>query len=312
MLNVLSADQILTLVFVVSSVLFLLIDLGVFSKNKAHITTKRAVAWTFVWIALAMAFNLLIYYFKGKEVAMEFLAGYVLEKSLSVDNLFVFIMIFSHFNISLNNQQRILKLGIIGAFFMRLFFIFLGVALMEQFHFMIYVFGAFLVFTGIKMLIGSDQKFDPEKSYIFGLLVKWIPFKNINPTNKFVVRIDKKLYATPLLFCLIFIELSDLVFAVDSIPAILSVTQDRFIVLSSNIFAILGLRSLYFALASVVEKFWLLGHSIAVVLVFVGVKLGISGFYKIDIGVSLIVILVALAAGVIASIVFPKKEEVVE
>lgn len=303
-----TTDNILLLVFLVTSVLFLLIDLGVFSKNKNVITTRRALAWTAVWIILALGFNYLVYLLKGKQLALEFLSGYILEKSLSVDNLFVFIIIFSHFKISLDNQQKILKLGIIGAFVMRLIFIFLGVSLIEQFHYTIYIFGGFLVFTGIKMLIGSESKFEPENSFIFRTITKIIPFKNAQNTNKFTIRENGKLYATPLLFCLIFIEISDLVFAVDSIPAILSVTQDRFIVLSSNIFAILGLRSLYFALASVVEKFWMLGYSIATILIFVGVKLGISDFYKMDLRFSLLFIVIALIIGVVASLVFPQKE----
>ena len=186
------SDNILLIVFLLVATTFLLIDLGIFSKNKQHMTVKRAMIWSLVWISLALLFNVLIYYMKGKEAALEFLAGYIIEKTLSVDNLFVFIMIFKYFNVQIDQQQKILKLGIIGAFLMRLIFIFAGVALIQQFHFMIYIFGGFLILTGIKMFVGKDESFDPEKSRVFNYLLKAIPYKHLPSTNSFFARVDKK------------------------------------------------------------------------------------------------------------------------
>ena len=302
MFTTMISENVLMLIFLLVSTFFLLVDLGVFSKNKQHMTVKRAVIWSLIWIGLAMLFNILVYFSKGEQAAMEFLAGYVIEKSLSVDNLFVFIMIFKYFDIQIDQQQKILKLGIIGAFVMRIIFIFAGVALIQQFHFMIYIFGGFLVLTGLKMLVGKEETFDPENNRLFKYVLKTIPYKHLPSTQHFFARVDKKLFATQLFICLLFIEISDLIFAVDSIPAILAVTQDRFIVLTSNLFAILGLRSLYFALSAMLDKFWLLGKSVAVILIFVGVKLAVSHFYKMDISHSLIVIGGILVAGIVSSL----------
>ena len=283
-------------------VLMLALDLGVFHRKTHEVSLKEALTWTFVWIFLALIFNVIIYYWRGQQQAFEFFTGYLVEKALSVDNIFVFIMIFTYFQIPSKYQHKVLFWGILGALLMRVIFIFAGVALIEKFHFTIYFFGALLIYTGYKMFNHNDVKIEPDKNLLIRFFKKFMPVTSYLQEDKFFTRLDGKRYATPLFLVLILIETSDLIFAVDSIPAILAITQDQFIVYTSNVFAILGLRSLYFALAGVVHRFWLLSYGLAVVLVFVGIKMLLIDLYKIPIEWSLIFIATIISGSIFLSL----------
>ena len=284
--------------------IMLVLDLGVFHRKSHEVSVKEALTWTFVWIFLALVFNVIIYFWRGQQQALEYFTGYLVEKALSVDNIFVFIMIFSYFQIPTKYQHKVLFWGIIGALIMRVIFIFAGVALLERFHFTIYIFGALLVFTGIKMFNHSNSKIDPDKNPVVKFFKRFMPVTQTLHEGKFFTRIDGRRFATPLFLVLIIIETTDLIFAVDSIPAILAITQDQFIVYTSNVFAILGLRSLYFALAGIIHRFWLLSYGLAVVLVFVGVKMILIDFYKIPIEWSLLFIATIITASIFLSLKF--------
>lgn len=281
--------------------LMLALDLGVFHRKSHVVTLKEALSWTAVWILLALIFNGIIYYWKGQQQALEFFTGYLVEKALSVDNIFVFIMIFSYFHVPAQYQHKVLFWGIIGALIMRVIFIFAGVALIEKFHFTIYVFGAILIYTGFKMFNHNKVKIDPDKNPVIRFFRRFMPVTDTLHQDKFFVKIEGRNFATPLFLVLILIETTDLIFAVDSIPAILAITQDQFIVFTSNVFAILGLRSLYFALAGIVHRFWLLSYGLAIVLVFVGIKMMLIDFYKIPIQWSLIFIATVITMSVLLS-----------
>jgi tellurite resistance protein TerC len=280
----------------------LALDLGVFHRKSHDVSVKEALTWTFVWIFLALVFNGIIYFWRGQQQALEFFTGYLVEKALSVDNIFVFIVIFTYFQVPSRYQHKVLFWGIIGALIMRVIFIFAGVAMIEKFHFTIYFFGALLIFTGIKLFTNSHSKMDPEKNPVLKFFKKLMPVTNELKGDRFFVRIDGKKYATPLFLVLIIIETTDLIFAVDSIPAILAITQDQFIVYTSNVFAILGLRSLYFALAGVVHRFWLLSYGLAIVLIFVGIKMLLVDVYKIPVEWSLIFIATVITASIVLSL----------
>lgn len=294
-------------------VLFLLaLDLGVFHK-KAHVVSSReAAVWTVVWITLALCFNAFIWYEFGTEKALEFLTGYVIEKSLSVDNLFVMVLVFTSFGVPKIYQHRVLFWGILGALVMRGTLILVGVQLIERFHFIIYVFGAFLVYTGGKMLFAGEEDPDPQQNKALRLFRRLVPATSEFHGQKFFVREGGRLLATPLVATLVVIEAMDLVFAVDSIPAIFAVTLDPYIVFTSNIFAILGLRALYFLLANVVEKFVHLKIGLAIILAYVGVKMLISGWYKIPVLISLAVILGVLATSICTSLIASRRARVIE
>lgn len=294
--------------FIAFIFLLLGLDLGVFHRNSHEVKIKEALTWSLVWISLALVFNYGVYHFMGKEKALEFLTGYLIEKSLSIDNLFVFIMLFTFFNIKPQYQHKILFWGIIGALILRAIFIFAGVALISKFHWIIYIFGAFLVFTGIKMLFNDDKPIEPDKNPLVRLFKKFFPVTDQMYGGKFFVKINTKTFATPLFIVLLIIEFTDLIFAVDSIPAILAVSHDTFIIFTSNVFAILGLRALYFALAGITKYFHYLKYGLSAILVFVGVKMVIAGFYKIPIVYSLFTILGILIVSVLLSFIFPKKE----
>jgi len=287
--------------------IMLALDLGVFHRKSHEVSVKEALTWTFVWIFLALVFNLIIYFWRGQQQALEFFTGYLVEKALSVDNIFVFIMIFTYFQVPTKYQHKILFWGIIGALIMRVIFIFAGVALLEKFHFTIYIFGALLVFTGIKMFNHSNSKIEPDKNPVIKFFKKFIPVTQTLHEDKFFIRIDGKRFATPLFLVLILIETTDLIFAVDSIPAILAITQDQFIVYTSNVFAILGLRSLYFALSGIIHRFWLLSYGLAIVLVFVGIKMILIDFYKIPIEWSLLFIATTIASSIFLSLRIKQK-----
>jgi len=279
----------------------LAVDLGVFHRKAHSVSIKEATAWSIVWVSLAMIFNLGIYFTWGEQKALEFFTGYVIEKSLSVDNLFVFVMIFQYFSTPTEYQHRVLFWGILGALILRAIFIAAGSALLNQFHWMIYVFGAFLVFTGIKMLLQGDEKLKPERNPVVRLFERWVPMAREYHGQSFMIRTNGKTRATLLLLVLIVIETTDVIFAVDSIPAIFAVTQDSFIVYTSNVFAILGLRALYFMLAGVMQMFVYLKFGLSLVLCFVGAKMLLADIYKIPIGASLAVIGTVLLLSIIAS-----------
>lgn len=282
----------------------LALDLGVFHKHVHKVPVKEAVIWTFVWISLAIAFNVFVFFEFGKIKALEFLTGYVIEYSLSVDNIFVFILIFSYFAVKPQYQHKILFWGIIGALLMRGIFIFTGVALINRFHWIVIIFGGFLVFTGIKMLFTKETEVDPEKNAIVKFFKRFLPVSHELNGDKFFVKQNNRLHATPLFLVLLIIETSDLIFAVDSIPAILAISQDRFIVYTSNIFAIMGLRSLYFALAGIMGLFRFLKIGLAFVLTFVGLKMLLAFFnLEIPIVLSLLIIISILVISILASLI---------
>jgi tellurite resistance protein TerC len=289
--------------FVGLVVMMLALDLGVFHRKDRAISTREALAWTGVWIGLALLFNLFIWVRFGGEKALEFLTGYVIEKSLSVDNLFVFVVIFGTFAIPAAYQHRVLFWGILTALVLRAVMILGGVALIERFHWLVYVFGAFLVVTGIRLFAERGEHPHPERSRVFRLFRRMVPSTSRMEGHSFFVREAGKLVATPLFMALVLIELSDVVFAVDSIPAIFAVTLDPFIVFTSNIFAILGLRSLYFAMASLLDRFTYLKTGLSAVLVFVGAKMLAAPWVKVHPAVSLAVVLVILGGAVALSLV---------
>jgi len=297
--------------FLVFVFLLLALDLGVFHQKSHEVKIKEALIWSAVWIGLALVFNYFVYLYLGKVKALEFLAGYLIEKSLSVDNLFVFLLLFGYFNVEPKYQHKVLFWGILGALIMRAIFIFAGVALLNSFHWLIYVFGAFLVFTGIKMLSPGEAKVEPEKNIVVILFKKIFPVTREMRGGKFFIRENSKLLATPLFVVLIVVEFTDLIFAVDSIPAILAISKDTFIIFTSNVFAILGLRALYFALAGITRYFYYLKYGLAIILAFVGLKMLVSGFYKFPVTCSLAVIFGILMLTIIASVIFPKKEKIV-
>jgi len=282
--------------------LMLALDLGVFHRKAHDVSVKEAMTWTFIWVFLALVFNTIIYYWRGQQQALEFFTGYLVEKALSIDNIFVFIMIFGYFRIPSKYQHKVLFWGILGALIMRVIFIFAGVALIEKFHFTIYLFGALLIYTGYKMFYHNNATIEPDKNPVIKVFKKFMPVTPQLQEDNFFVKLDGKRFATPLFLVLILIETTDLIFAVDSIPAILAITQDQFIVYSSNVFAILGLRSLYFALAGVVHRFWLLSYGLAVVLVFVGLKMLLIDVYKIPIEWSLVFIATIITGSIILSL----------
>lgn len=294
--------------FLVFVMLMLILDLGVFHRNSHEVKVKEALIWSGVWISLALLFNYGLYLYMGKEKALEFLAGYLIEKSLSVDNLFVFIMLFSYFNVSPKYQHKVLFWGIIGALVLRAIFIFAGVALISKFHWIIYLFGVFLLFTGAKMLFHDDKEVEPDKNPLVRLFKRFFPVTDSMSGGRFFVKINAKRFATPLFIVLLIVEFTDLIFAVDSIPAILAVSNDTFIIFTSNVFAILGLRSLYFALAGITKYFHYLKYGLSVILIFIGVKMLIVDLYKIPIVYSLLTIVGILAVSVLLSVVFPQKE----
>lgn len=294
--------------FNVFVLLMLALDLGVFNRKAHVVSVKEALTWSAVWISLALVFNALVYYWFGEAKAVEFLTGYLIEKSLSIDNIFVFVLVFGYFQVPAIYQHKILFWGILGALVMRIIFIFAGVALIEKFHWTIYIFGAFLIYTGYKMFTEKGTTIDPENNPVMKFARRIMPVTNQLHGDKFFVKVDGKKYATPLFLVLILIETTDLIFAVDSIPAILAITQDQFIVYTSNVFAILGLRSLYFALAHVVDRFVYLSYGLAIILVFVGSKMLLVDIFKIPTFISLMVIAVILIFSIVLSFVKTRRD----
>jgi tellurite resistance protein TerC len=285
----------------------LALDLGVFHRKAHEVKFSEAITWSAIWIMLALIFNAGIWYYFGEVKAIEFLTGYIVEKSLSVDNIFVFVLIFSSFQVPAIYQHRVLFWGVIGALIMRIIFILAGITLITKFHWIIYVFGIFLILTGIKIARDKGTKVNIANSPFLKLMRKFIPVTPDYFKSKFIIKLDNKWHATPLLLVLVLVETTDLIFAVDSIPAILAITSDPFIVYTSNVFAILGLRSLYFALAGSLKYFTYLHYGLALILVFVGIKMLISDFYKLNPFVSLGIIGLILAGSIAASFIWPVK-----
>ena len=294
----------------------LALDLGVFHRKAHVVKVREALTWTAIWVALALLISLGIAmgyvgaYPEGlqQQASLEFLSGYVLEKSLSVDNVFVFALLFAYFKVPQLYQHRVLFWGILGALVMRAVFIFAGVALIERFHWILYIFGVILIVSGVKMWMSKDVEIDPATNPVLRLTRRLLPVSETMHGQDFFVRQGGKLMVTPLFVVLIFVEWSDLVFAVDSIPAVLAVSRDPFIVFTSNVFAILGLRSLYFALSGVMDRFHMLHYGLSAILAFVGVKMLIVDFYKVPIGISLAIITAILAVSGVTSFYIPAKK----
>lgn len=309
-----SSNLLLWIIFGVTIATFLALDLAVFNRRKSGYTMKEAVVWSVFWISLALIFNVAVYYWRGSDTALEFLTGYLIEESLSVDNLFVFLMLFSYFRVAKNYQHKVLFWGILGVLVMRAIFIFVGIALIQRLHWLIYVFGAFLIFTAIKMALQKDKEILPEKNPVLKIFRKLMPVTEGYEGDKFFVkraclsgRQAGKLFATPLFVVLLVVETTDVVFAVDSIPAILAITTDPFVVYTSNIFAVLGLRALFFVLSGFMQLFHHLSYGLSIILAFVGVKMIVADFYKIPVGVALAVVAGVLCISVITSMIWPSR-----
>ena len=290
--------------------IMLALDLGVFHRKSHVIKVREALIWSGVWIGISLAFNLWLYFDLGAEPALMFLTGYLIEKSLSVDNIFVFIMIFSYFSVHPKYQHKILFWGILGALFMRGFMIAMGVTLINRFHWIIYIFGAFLIYTGIRMMFHDQEDVHPDKNVVLRLLQKqrFFPVISTFRGDKFIIRRQGSWLITPLLVVLLIVETTDILFALDSIPAILSITTDPFIVFSSNIFAILGLRALYFALAGIMQIFHYLHYGVSLILAFVGLKMLLSDVWDMPVSIALGVIALVLLGSILLSIFHPKKK----
>ena len=291
----------------------LALDLGLFHRKEHAVSPKEATLWTLVWVSISLAFCAGIWHQGGRGPALEWLTAYVVEYALSVDNLFVFLMVFGYFRVPPQHQHRVLFWGILGAFVMRAVLIIAGTALVAKFHWLIYIFGAFLVYTALKMLkSGDDEDVDPEAGFIVKMSRRLLPVARQGEGSRFFITEDGRRKVTPLFIVLMVVEATDLLFAMDSIPAVLGISKDAFIIYTSNVCAILGLRSLFFVVSSLMEKFHLLKVALGVILGFVGVKMLIEGYYKIPIGVSLAVIAGCLVVAILASLAFPKPPEVAE
>ena len=291
-------------------VTMLSLDLGLFNRNAHTIKYREAWIWSGVWVTLALIFAGLVFHYQGSDRGLEFLTGYIIELSLSVDNLFVFLLIFSYFKVPARFQHRVLFWGVMGALFMRLTMIFVGAALINRFHWIIYIFGAFLVYTGIKMFRHEDTDMQPDQTFIVRAVTRFLPISRHYDEQKFFTTVNGKRTGTLLLLVLVVVEFTDLVFAVDSIPAIFAITTDTFIVYTSNVFAILGLRSMYFLLAGVIDKFRYLRTGLAIVLTFIGGKMLLGAVHvKIETKFSLIFVGLVLLGSVVISLLVPAKPE---
>jgi len=284
----------------------LALDLGVFNRRAHTVRFREALVWSGMWVALAAAFGVIVFFWHGRAASLEFATGYLIELSLSIDNLFVFLVIFRYFRVPAALQHRVLFWGILGALITRGIFILAGVSLIQRFHWLIYVFGALLVYSGIKLLQESDKEVNPEKNPVLRLFRKWMPVTDDYVAEKFWVR-QPGLYATPLVIVLLVVETTDIVFAVDSIPAVLAITLNAFIVYTSNVFAILGLRSMYFAVSGMMEWFEYLHYGLSVVLILIGAKMLVSHYVQVPTAVALGTVAGVIAVSVVASLVWPRK-----
>jgi tellurite resistance protein TerC len=312
-------SPILWIIFIVFVMVMLALDLGIFHRGGGATTFKQALWGCAFWITLAIAFGILVYFWQGPQKALEFATGYVIEESLSVDNLFVFLVLFKYFKVPSENQYGVLFWGIIGALVMRFVFIVVGVGAIQRFHWIIYIFGAILIWSGIKLAFGNEVEVEPEKNFVLKLFRKFMPITDEYSGKKFFVKHARRRMATPLLAVLIVVETTDLLFAVDSIPAVLAITRDPFIVFTSNVFAILGLRALYFALSGMFGIFHYLHYGLSAILVFVGTKMLLSGEHTSAFGIplhveiptpiALTIVGSILALSIIASLAFPDKKK---
>jgi len=285
----------------------LALDLGVFHRKAHTVTIKEATIWSIVWIVLALVFNIGVFMVAGKRTGLEFLTGYLIERALSIDNIFVFVIIFSYFGVPSHLQHKALFWGVLGALITRSIFIAAGTALIAQFEWVLYIFGGILVISGWKMMVEKGTEVHPERNVFVRLAQKFLPVHTGYESSKFIISKDGKLHITSMLLVLITVETTDVVFAVDSIPAVFGVTRDPFIVYSSNVFAILGLRATYFLLAGIMDTFYYLSHGLSLVLIFIGVKMLAADFIHVDIIVSLTIVAAILTAAVVASLVRNKR-----
>jgi tellurite resistance protein TerC len=293
--------------FVAVVLVLLSLDLGIFHRKAHAVTIREALFWSLTWIILSLSFGIWVFHTFGRQNGLEFFTGYLIEYALSIDNVFVFILIFSYFKVPVTLHHRVLFWGILGALLMRASFICAGAIVISTFHWVLYLFGAFLLFTGIKILRQGDTEVEPERNPVVRLFQRFVPMASGYESQRFFLRKAGKLTATPLALVLVTVEATDLVFATDSIPAIFGVTQDPFIVYTSNVCAILGLRSMYFLLAAVIPRFVYLGPGLGLVLGFIGIKMLVSGVYVIPTGLSLGVVAAILAGAVVLSLLFPSK-----
>jgi tellurite resistance protein TerC len=294
------------ILFNVFVITMLVLDLGVFNRRAHSITFREALGWSGMWMGLASAFAVLVYFWHGRAASLEFATGYLIELSLSIDNLFVFLVIFRYFRVPNKLQHRVLFWGILGALITRGAFILAGVSLIQRFHWLVYLFGVLLVYSGIKLMRQGDEEIDPEKNPLLKLFRKWIPVTDDYVGEKFWVR-RPGLYATPLVVVLLVVETTDILFAVDSIPAVLAITLNAFIVYTSNVFAILGLRSMYFAVAGMMDLFEYLHYGLSIVLILIGAKMLASHYYTVPTVIALGAVAGVLVISVLASVIFPKK-----
>jgi len=304
-----SNQVIFWIAFNIFVITMLVLDLGVFHRKSHIIKFRESLVWCAIWISLALLFNLGIYIWAGYKTAIEFLTGYLIELSLSVDNLFVFLLIFSYFRVPSKYQHRVLFWGILGAVIMRAIFIAAGITLIQKFHWIIYIFGGFLIFSGIKLALEKDKEIHPEKNPVLKLFRRFMPVLRKYRGGDFFLKKNKRYYATPLFIVLLVVETTDVMFALDSIPAVIAITKDPFVVYTSNVFAILGLRAIFFALSGIMQLFHYLHYGLSFILVFVGVKMLASKFIEIPAEIALGVIVAVLSISVVASIIKPQKKE---
>lgn len=304
-----STETLLWTVFAILVVVMLALDLGVFHRKAHTVKLREALIWSAVWILLSLIFNLGVYYHLGAEAGLNFLTAYIVEKSLSVDNIFVFLLIFSYFSVPAAYQHRVLYWGILAAVVMRAVFIGAGITLIQKFEWIVYVFGFFLVYTGVKMGLRKDEEVHPERNPALKLFRRFFAVSPQYEGSRFFVERDGHRIATPLFVVLLIVETSDVIFAVDSIPAVLAITTDPFIVFTSNILAILGLRALYFALAGIMELFHYLHYGLSVILVFIGIKMIIAKVYHIPTILALGVIVTTITVCVVASLIWPQRSQ---
>ncbi|SYZ74524.1 conserved membrane hypothetical protein [Candidatus Zixiibacteriota bacterium] len=307
--TILSYKIFLWIGFNILILILLALDLGVFHRKDHTISVKEGFVWSIIWIIVAFAFNFVVYLWKGHEVGLQFMTGYLIERALSIDNIFVFLVIFTYFKVSSKYQYRVLFWGILGALILRGLFIGVGTLLISEFHWILYIFGALLIITAIRLAIGKEREIEPEKNPLLKIVRKFLPITPGYEGHSFLVKKDGKIWGTPLLIVLIVVETTDLVFALDSIPAIFAITLDPFIVYSSNVFAILGLRALYFAIAGLMEIFYYLKYALSAILGFVGLKMLVSHYVKISSAVALSVIGGILLLAIIISIIFPHHDK---
>jgi tellurite resistance protein TerC len=286
----------------------LALDLGVFHRQARIVNVKEALHWSAIWIALALLFNLGVYLWYGTDAALAFLTGYILEESLSVDNLFVFLMILSYFSVPPAYQHKVLFWGILGALLMRGLMIAVGTVLIQTFQWVLYIFGGFLILTGVKMVLRQHDDVHPEQNPVVWLFTRFMPVTTAYHAEKFFVQLNGRYFATPLFVVLLMIEVTDIIFALDSIPAVLAVTTDPFIVFTSNVFAILGLRSLFFALSGLMRLFHYLRYGLAIVLVFIGIKMLLAEVYHIPVHWALAIVVGVLLLSVLVSLIYPVPE----